>query len=143
MTLRNARRLGVTNGTTGTVTSVDIDARTLVIASDNGPRVTLPATYLDSHAVVHAYATTIHKAQGLTVDRTYVLADDRLTRETAYTALSRGRHENQLYAVASPAYEHDHGHVTRPDPMIDLQRELQRSNAQHLAVDDHSIGIEL
>jgi conjugative relaxase-like TrwC/TraI family protein len=143
MTLRNARRLGVTNGTTGTVTSVDVDARTLVIASDNGPRVTLPAAYLDSRAVVHAYATTIHKAQGLTVDRTYILADDRLTRETGYTALSRGRHDNHLYAVSSSTLEQDHGHLTRPDPLIDLRRDLQRSNAQHLAVDDHSVGVEI
>jgi ATP-dependent exoDNAse (exonuclease V) alpha subunit len=143
MTLRNARRLGVTNGTTGPITSVDVDARTLTIASDNGPRVTLPAIYLDSHAIVHAYATTIHKAQGLTVDRTYILADDRLTRETGYTALSRGRNDNHLYAVASPILEHDHGHLTSSDPLIDLRRDLQRSNAQYLAVDDHSVGIEL
>jgi conjugative relaxase-like TrwC/TraI family protein len=143
MTLRNARRLGVMNGTIGTIAAVHTDTRALILADDDGTRVTLPASYLDSHAIVHAYATTIHKAQGLTVDRTYVLADDRLTRETAYTALSRGRHNNQLYAVASPAYEHDHGHLSRPDPMIDLRRELKRSNSQHLAVDDHSAGIEL
>ena len=42
---------------------------------------------------------TIHKAQGLTCDRAYVLGDEHLHREAAYTALSRGRHENQLYTV--------------------------------------------
>ena len=109
MTLRNARRLGVTNGTTGTVISVDLEARTLTFGTDDGCVAALPTAYLDSRAIVHAYATTIHKAQGLTVDRAYVLADDRLTRETGYTALSRGRDDNRLYTVAARAR-------TRPRP---------------------------
>ncbi|MEX1009658.1 MAG: MobF family relaxase [Acidimicrobiia bacterium] len=142
MTLRNARRLGVTNGTTGTVVSVDAEGRSLTVGTDDGIAVTLPATYLDSRAVVHAYATTIHKAQGLTVDRAYVLADDRLTRETGYTALSRGRDENRLYTVASPVLEHDHGHLIDRNPMQDLRRALERTTAQQLAV-EHDLGIEI
>ncbi len=141
-TLRNARRLGVTNGTTGTVTAVDTSLRSLTVATDSGTSVTLPATYLDSRALVHGYATTIHKAQGLTVDRAYVLADDRLTRETGYTALSRGRDENRLYAVASPALEHDHGHLTDVEPMEHLRRAFERTSAQHLAVEE-DLGMDV
>ena len=41
-------------------------------------------------------------AQGVTVDRTFVLADDSLTRELGYTAMSRGRHRNDLYLAERP-----------------------------------------
>jgi ATP-dependent exoDNAse (exonuclease V) alpha subunit len=142
MTLRNARRLGITNGTTGTVASVDIDARTLTVRTDHGAAVTLPTTYLDSRAIVHGYATTVHKAQGLTVDRAYLLADDRLTRETGYTGLSRGRDENRLYMVDAHELEQDHGHLIGRDPMGNLRHALERSTAQQLAV-DHDLGMEI
>ncbi len=142
MTLRNARRLGVTNGTTGTVTLVDRDSRTLTMRSDEGAIVELPATYVDSGAIVHAYATTVHKAQGITVDRSFLYADDRLARESGYTALSRGVTENHIYLVATRSLERDHGHLQPRDPYDDLGRNLERSQAQHLAV-DHDMGVEI
>ena len=51
-------------------------------------------------ALAHGYAITGHSAQGLTCDRTFVLVTSEASREWCYTALSRGRHENRLYAVA-------------------------------------------
>jgi ATP-dependent exoDNAse (exonuclease V) alpha subunit len=39
----------------------------------------------------HAYATTVHKAQGRTVDRTHVLAIPYFDRHAAHVALSRYR----------------------------------------------------
>ena len=64
------------------------------------------------------YAMTVHKAQGLTCDRAYVLGTDDLYAEAGYTALSRGRHENRLYVVADnePDVDH-HGAIEarRPD----------------------------
>ena len=41
--------------------------------------------------LLHGYAVTGHVAQGVTVDRAYVLASDGLYREWIYTAMSRGR----------------------------------------------------
>jgi ATP-dependent exoDNAse (exonuclease V) alpha subunit len=142
MTLKNARRLGIANGTTGIVTEVDTDTRTLTLRTDEGSTVTLPATYVDAGAVVHAYATTIHKAQGITVDRAFIYADDQLARESGYTALSRGAIENRVYLVGAPVIEHDHGHPHTRDPLDRLGRSLERSEAQHLAI-DHDVGIEL
>ena len=43
------------------------------------------------------YAATIHKAQGVTVDRVHVLATPGLDRHAAYVALSRHRDSVQLY----------------------------------------------
>ena len=39
----------------------------------------------------HGYAMTITSAQGLTVDRTFLLADARPSRETIYPAATRHR----------------------------------------------------
>ena len=41
--------------------------------------------------VEHGYAATIHKAQGVTVDRAHVLASAHMDRHAAYVALTRHR----------------------------------------------------
>ena len=46
------------------------------------------ATYAN---VDHGYAATIHKNQGVTVDRAYVLASSTMDRHLAYVALTRHR----------------------------------------------------
>ena len=45
----------------------------------------------------HGYAATIHKAQGMTVDRVHVLATPGLDRHAAYVALSRHRDSVDLH----------------------------------------------
>ncbi|MGQ0824115.1 MAG: MobF family relaxase [Actinomycetota bacterium] len=128
---RNQHRLGITNGTTATIIGVDTDCRTITARRDRGATITLPAAYLDAGHVQHGYATTIHKAQGQTLDRAFILTNG-LNRESGYTALSRGRIENRLYAVVADN-EHDHGHTRTPDPIDDLRRDLTTSSAQELA----------
>ena len=68
-----------------------------------------PPSYLDAGHVRHAYATTIHKAQGQTVDRAFVLGSDTLYQEAGYVALSRGRIENRIYLVDSEPRPEAHG----------------------------------
>ena len=50
----------------------------------------------------HGYALTIAAAQGLTVDRTFLLADDRPARETIYPAATRHREEIHIYVNRAP-----------------------------------------
>ena len=50
----------------------------------------------------HGYALTIAAAQGLTVDRTFLLADDRPARETIYPAATRHREEIGIYVNRAP-----------------------------------------
>src|SRR3546814_3266145 len=47
--------------------------------------------------VDHGYAATIHKSQGVTVDRAHVLATPGMDRHSAYVALSRHRDGVQLH----------------------------------------------
>ena len=107
MTLRNQRRLGVRNGTFATVTAVDTEQRALTIRTDQATIHQLPTAYLDAGHVRHAYATTIHKAQGITVDQALVLGNDTLYQEAGYVALSRGRQDNRIYLVERPEREHE------------------------------------
>jgi conjugative relaxase-like TrwC/TraI family protein len=79
---RNAiSQLGVANGTRGTIIALDSDARSLTIRLDgtDPKEVTLPGWYLDGRGrgernrrVDLAYATTGHRAQGLTKWRALV-----------------------------------------------------------------------
>jgi hypothetical protein len=52
-----------------------------------------------------------------------------LYAELGYTGLSRGRHENHLYAVANPAVEAD-GHA-----LDHVVRALSKSRAKTAAID--------
>ena len=85
--LRNDRRLGVYNGTTGTV----LGGRegTLTVRLDSGRALTVPLErYRD---LDHGYALTVHKAQGVTVDHAYVWATPGLDRHAIYVAMTRHR----------------------------------------------------
>ncbi|WP_158288649.1 MobF family relaxase [Ornithinimicrobium flavum] len=64
------------------------------------PHVTLPAGYVSEHVQL-GYASTIHGAQGATVDTTHTVLTGTESRQGLYVALSRGRQANHLY-LATP-----------------------------------------
>src|SRR5690606_4498903 len=106
------------------VERVNPERHTMRVRLDDGVRV-LPAEYLDAGHVAHAYATTIHKAQGMTVDRCLTLGTDDLYREAGYVALSRGRTANVLYAVGDDGVDDDLTHAPQRDASdpVDLVRD--------------------
>ena len=85
----------------------------------------------------HAYAVTFHKAQGLTVRDAFVLADDTLDRERAYTGMSRGTHTNRLYITGPPDERAEERHAPEPanDAVARARRQLGRTLAQSMATD--------
>lgn len=87
MFLRNERGLRVKNGTLGIVEQVT--PQRMAVRTDDGRAVTFDTK--DYAHVDHGYAATIHKAQGMTVDRTHVLATPGMDSHGAYVALSRHR----------------------------------------------------
>jgi len=91
--LKNERELGVKNGTLGTVEKAGADR--LAVRLDDGRRIDVD---LKSYAHVdHGYAATVHKTQGMTVDRTHVLATPGLDAHSSYVALSRHRDGTALH----------------------------------------------
>ncbi|RYY24579.1 MAG: Ti-type conjugative transfer relaxase TraA [Sphingomonadales bacterium] len=93
MFLKNERSLGVKNGTLGTVESAS--AVRMAVQLDDGRSVALDIK--DYAQIDHGYAATIHKAQGMTVDRTLVLATPGMDSHSAYVALSRHRDRVDLH----------------------------------------------
>jgi Ti-type conjugative transfer relaxase TraA len=91
--LRNERELGVKNGSLGSVESVS-PAR-MAVALDDGRRVAFDLK--DYSHIDHGYAATIHKAQGMTVDRVQLLATPGVDSHSTYVALSRHRERVDLY----------------------------------------------
>ena len=139
--LRNSDRLGVKNGTRGTVAQVDRDRRTVTLTTDRGPQVELSRRYLEAGNVRHAYAITGHAAQGLTVERAFVLgAGEARLQEWAYVALSRARAETRLYVTGTPREHESHFHdLDDRDPLARFGRALEESAVEELAVDQHPL----
>ncbi len=87
MFLQNDRGLGVKNGTLGTIH--EASTQSLSVHTDDGRSIAFDLK--DYDRLDHGYAATIHKAQGMTVDRTHVLATRGLDAHGSYVALSRHR----------------------------------------------------
>ena len=92
------------------VVGLDARARTLTIHLDgSGREVTLPRWYLDgrragerNRRVDLAYATTGHRAQGLTKWRALVRVTGGEDVNWFNVQLSRAREDTRLYAVVGP-----------------------------------------
>ena len=93
MFLANERGLGVKNGTLGTIEQVS--PQSMTARTDDGRSVAFDLK--DYNKIDHGYAATIHKAQGMTVDRTHVLATPGLDAHGSYVALSRHRDGMDLH----------------------------------------------
>ena len=87
MFLQNERGLGVKNGTLGTIEQVN--TQSMAVRTDDWRSVTFD--FKDYNRIDHGYAATIHKAQGMTVDCTHVLATPGMDAHGSYVALSRHR----------------------------------------------------
>jgi Ti-type conjugative transfer relaxase TraA len=134
--LHNDYDLDVRNGTLATVSRVHPRKNDLTIRTDAGVTHRLPAAYLDAGHVDHGYAITVHKAQGLTVDRAIVLGTDDLYRELSYVALSRGRSSNEIY-LAAPELRL-HAHALEMDPgstRVALVESMRLSRTEPLGID--------
>ena len=143
--------LGVANGSRGTITALDSQERTLTLRLDSadGRTVVLPRSYLDGRGrgernrrVDLAYATTGHRAQGLTRGRALVRLSGGEDVNWLYVQLSRARHNTRLYAVVGPEPqgigELDLPDREQPDGYLQLAQVLARAGRQCLAIDTRS-----
>jgi hypothetical protein len=113
---KNSPSLAVCNGQVATIAAT---AEQRILARlDSGRQILFsPRFYSD---VQLGYALTTHKAQGLTVERTFVYVDEAAAhREAAYVQASRARGLCSFYAVA--------------ETMEDLARSMARTRPKVLA----------
>ena len=108
------RTLGVANGSRGQILAVDLDQRSLTIRLDNGQHASLTREYLerrprwwlrsnpDRRTLDLGYATTGHRAQGVTLDRALVRVAGMEDRGWFYVGATRAARATRFYDVVSP-----------------------------------------
>jgi hypothetical protein len=147
----NARdRLGVVNGTTATITNLDVAGRAMTIQTleeEPPKRVRLPGWYLDaavrpgqSRRVDLAYARTDMRSQGRTEQRALLALDGAEDMQGGYVQLTRSTQRTDLYLTVGPeplGLDDERPHPSRealtPDEL--LVRVLTRDGSKTLATD--------
>ena len=93
---RNDARAGVKNGEFGTVETADRHGFTVKMDGEKGWRTRVENG--DRQQMSHGYASSIHKSQGATVDKTFVLASRGMDSKLTYVSMSRQREDVKLYS---------------------------------------------
>lgn len=131
LTRRNDRRLAtgtghsfVKNGDRWTIEAINPDG-SLEVVDDHGRTCTLPSSYIRQWSSL-GYATTVHRAQGRTVDSAHLLLDTTaIGHDAVYVGLTRGRTNNQVWAITD-------GH-TAPDMLRHAAaKNVQATSAREL-----------
>ncbi len=94
--LENDSRLGVRNGSLGTVEALGDGQMRVRLGGRDDP---IEIDTAGFRSFDHGYATTIHKAQGATVDRAFVFAGPTMDRHLTYVAMTRHREDVTLHAA--------------------------------------------
>ena len=97
---RNDATLGVRNGMLGTVQAIGDRQMTVRFDPDdvgNCRQLTFAPKHYPSFD--HGFAVSIHRSQGYTVERSFVLSSQTLDRNLAYVALTRHREETGFYTA--------------------------------------------
>ena len=99
--------------------------------------VVLPARYVAQHVEL-AYASTVHRAQGRTVDTAHAFVSPTTTREVLYVALTRGSEANHLYVDTHYDPDPDTGHdeLTETPTALDVLAEVLRHEGADVSATD-------
>ena len=118
---RNDRQLGVKNGSLGTVLKYTGDQLTVQI---DGWEDILSFRYDQYSDLELGYASTIHKAQGMTVDRVFVFGSPTMDKHLGYVALSRHRQHVDVYlaneTMRGRAFADVIGRTNRQETVLDF-----------------------
>lgn len=128
LTRRNDRRLRasttgwVKNGDRWSIQHIHQDGSLSVRHRPTHHAVTLPAGYVAQHVEL-GYATTVHTAQGVTVDTTHTILTGDETRQQLYVAATRGRQSNHLHVSTVDLIDDDaifHPTTLRPPTAVEI-----------------------
>jgi conjugative relaxase-like TrwC/TraI family protein len=139
VTTHNDRRLVTTtgawvrNGDRWTVEQRDRNGAMQLRSLQGRGTVTLPGTYIQEHVAL-AYAVTVHRSQGITVDDGILVVDRATSGEHLYVGMTRGRQHNLACVVTEPVGDE---HTRRPAPTAQqvLASTLRRTNAEKSATE--------
>lgn len=154
VTRDNNRRLTTTDGrwvkngdkwaVTGRFTDGSLAVRRLGRSGPYGQALVLPAGYVHEHVEL-AYATTVHRAQGSTMDTAHAILDPATaTRELLYVALTRGRDQNHIYVPTEPPAgieEHHDRHRHERDGRAALEQIMARTAAEPTATETLRLAV--
>lgn len=126
MFTKNDKRLGVKNGTIGTLLALHKGYAFIQLGGKKGP--VIPVNLAVYRNFRHGYAVTIHKAQGMTTDNVHILASKNMDRNLTYVAMSRHRSQVSLHYAADDfagygALVHALGKERLKDTTVDYFRE--------------------
>jgi conjugative relaxase-like TrwC/TraI family protein len=135
---RNDNPRALLNGTRGRVTAT---GRTKIgLQLEDGRNVTV-STGWAADRLDHAYAMTVHKAQGLTVDTALIDATELSDRNAGYVAFSRARQRTEIHVTDRTALDDalsndPFGRHERQRPTVNaLRQRLDAVTAHELALD--------
>jgi ATP-dependent exoDNAse (exonuclease V) alpha subunit len=93
---RNNYGLGVKNGSIGTI--IDLNSQKVHVKLDEGKEISFSPNlnpYFDQ-----GWAVTIHKSQGTTVGKSFLLASHEMNQNLTYVAMTRHQEDVQVYGSA-------------------------------------------
>ncbi|GAB6984393.1 MobF family relaxase [Nocardioides pyridinolyticus] len=128
-TRRNDPNLQVANRQTWTVSGIGDDGS--LTLRGRGRERQIPAKYANQYIEL-AFATTIHGAQGDTVDRAHVALSETTGAAAAYVAMTRGRESNTAHLVAESV---DDARKQWVDAFSRDRADLGPSHARRQAID--------
>lgn len=139
---RNAPGPRVINGQMFRIQKVHSDGSVTAADTTSGHRLRLPADYVAENTHL-GYAATVFRSQGATVDTTHAVVDATTSRSSLYVALTRGKHENRVYAVtddfldelAEQGHEHSAGNTPGLTARDVMARAIARDSRQRSATD--------
>lgn len=119
----NSRHLGVANGSLATVININLLDHELSVKLDDGAVVKVALKHFDKLDL--AYSISVHRGQGITVDRAFVMLGVGQDRELATVEFSRARVACHLYTTRLEA----------ADNFKSLAAAMNKSRRQTLAHD--------
>ena len=94
--LANNGELDVKNGSLGTISRIENNNFIVDVDGKEARQITFDITkYKD---IDHGYAATIHKSQGVTVDRAYMLFNEYFDKSLSYVGMTRHKEKLMTYA---------------------------------------------
>jgi conjugative relaxase-like TrwC/TraI family protein len=131
------RRLGLTNRENYTVREIQSDGSLVVESTRTGAQLTMPREYVDTRAAL-AYASTVHAAEGATVDAAHVLLTPGMSTNAAYVGLTRGRESNTAWVITDDGVPDNPNHTPRAvlAGIVEAGPDVGEWSATDVATDD-------